>query len=87
MPTSAHDRRPAEGTAAGLGYALLAYVTTVAGNLTLVGSVANLIVAEGAREHHALGFFEYLRFGALSTAITLAIGVPLLAWWAPIALG
>lgn len=72
---------------ASLGYALLAYVTTVAGNLTLVGSVANLIVAEGAREHHALGFFEYLRFGALSTAITLAIGVPLLAWWAPIALG
>jgi Na+/H+ antiporter NhaD/arsenite permease-like protein len=32
-----------------LGYTLLAYVTTVAGNLTLVGSVANIIVAEGAR--------------------------------------
>lgn len=72
---------------AAFGYTLLAYVTTVAGNLTLVGSVANLIVAEGAREHHALGFFEYLRFGALSTALTLAIGVPLLAWWAPLVLG
>ena len=70
-----------------LGYTLLAYVTTVAGNLTLVGSVANIIVAEGAREHYHLGFVEYLRFGAVSTLFTLAIGVPLLALWAPIALG
>lgn len=71
----------------GLGYTLLAYVTTIAGNLTLVGSVANIIVAEGARDHYHLGFFEYLRFGAASTLLTLAIGVPLLALWAPIALG
>lgn len=70
----------------GLGYTLLAYVTTIAGNLTLVGSVANIIVAEGARDHYHLGFFEYLRFGAASTLLTLAIGVPLLALWAPIAL-
>lgn len=69
------------------GYTLLAYVTTIAGNLTLVGSVANIIVAEGARDHYHLGFMEYLRFGALSTLLTLAIGVPLLALWAPFALG
>ena len=68
------------------GYTLLAYVTTIAGNLTLVGSVANIIVAEGARAHYHLGFVEYLRFGAVSTLITLSIGVPLLALWAPIAL-
>ena len=39
--------------------------------------VANIIVAEGAREHYELGFLEYLKFGALSTAVSLAIGVVL----------
>jgi Na+/H+ antiporter NhaD/arsenite permease-like protein len=58
-------------------WALVAFVTTVAGNLTLVGSVANLIVVERAREHYDLGFFEYLRFGAISTLLVLAAGVPL----------
>jgi Na+/H+ antiporter NhaD/arsenite permease-like protein len=52
-------------------------VSTVAGNLTLLGSVANLIVAERARQHYELGFFEYLRFGLASTVVVLAIGVPL----------
>lgn len=65
-----------------LGWALLGYVTTVAGNLTLVGSVANLIVAEGAREHHDLGFVEYLRFGVPSTLVSLAVGLPILLWTA-----
>lgn len=69
-----------------VGYTLLAFITTVAGNLTLVGSVANIIVAEGARDHYTLGFGEYLRFGAVSTLLVLALGVPLLAWWAPISL-
>jgi Na+/H+ antiporter NhaD/arsenite permease-like protein len=61
-------------------WALVAFVTTVAGNLTLVGSVANLIVAERAREHYDLGFVEYLRFGVVSTTIVLAVGVPLVCW-------
>lgn len=69
-----------------LGWVLMGFITTVAGNLTLVGSVANIIVAEGAREHHTLGFMEYLRFGALSTLVTLAVGVPLIALWGPTAL-
>lgn len=59
------------------GFALLGFVSTVAGNLTLLGSVANLIVAERARQHHELGFFEYLRFGLVSTLLVLAVGVPL----------
>lgn len=63
-----------------VGWAMLGYVTTVAGNLTLVGSVANLIVAEGAREHHELGFVEYLRFGVPCTLISLCVGVPILLW-------
>lgn len=58
-------------------WALTAFVTTVAGNLTLVGSVANIIVAERAKAHHHLGFFEHLRFGLVSTALVLAVGVPL----------
>ncbi len=63
-----------------LGWVLLGFVTTVAGNLTLVGSVANLIVAEGARARYALGFWEYARFGVVSTLLTLAVGVPLVVW-------
>jgi Na+/H+ antiporter NhaD/arsenite permease-like protein len=61
-------------------WALLAFVTTVAGNLTLVGSVANLIVAERAKAHHRLGFFEHLRFGLVSTCAVTAAGVPLIVW-------
>ncbi|MEQ1504004.1 MAG: SLC13 family permease [Myxococcota bacterium] len=64
-----------------LSWPLLAFVTTVAGNLTLVGSVANVIVAEQARDDYDLGFFEYLRVGAPSTVAVLAVGVPILAWW------
>jgi Na+/H+ antiporter NhaD/arsenite permease-like protein len=60
------------------GWALLAYSSTVAGNLTLVGSVANLIVAERARERYELGFAEYARFGVPATLLSLAVGVPLI---------
>lgn len=60
-------------------WVLLAFVTTVAGNLTLIGSVANIIVAEKARGAYELGFGEYLRFGAVSTLLVLAVCVPALA--------
>jgi Na+/H+ antiporter NhaD/arsenite permease-like protein len=65
-----------------LGWVLLAFTSTVAGNLTLLGSVANIIVAEGAKRHHDLGFLEYLRFGLVSTVVVLAVGVPLICWTA-----
>jgi Na+/H+ antiporter NhaD/arsenite permease-like protein len=61
------------------GYVLLAFITTVAGNLTLLGSVANIIVAETARGEYELGYMEYLRFGAVSTVLVLATGVAMLA--------
>lgn len=61
---------------------ILAWVSTVAGNLTLVGSAANLIVCEQARRAQLLGynlsFWSHLRFGLLSTLIVVAIGLPLI---------
>jgi Na+/H+ antiporter NhaD/arsenite permease-like protein len=53
---------------------LLAASSTLAGNLTLFGSVANLIVAEAAGNlGHRLSFAEHLRFGLPLTLITVAI--------------
>ncbi len=60
------------------GWVLLGFVTTIAGNLTLMGSVANIIVAERARDSYHLGYFEYLKFGAVSTILSLLAGVPLI---------
>ncbi|MCS6869198.1 MAG: SLC13 family permease [Thermus sp.] len=53
---------------------LLAGGSTLAGNLTLLASVANLIVAEGARkEGLGVGLGEHLRFGLPLTLLTLAL--------------
>ncbi|MEG4809205.1 anion transporter [Microcoleus sp. F8-D3] len=53
---------------------LLASVSTLAGNLTLLGSVANLIVAEAvAKLGYQLSFGEHLRFGLPLTVLTLAV--------------
>lgn len=55
-----------------VGWELLAMASTFAGNLTLLGSVANIIVAEAARDVGGLGFWHYLRVGvpiALSTTL------------------
>jgi Na+/H+ antiporter NhaD/arsenite permease-like protein len=54
----------------------LAMATTLAGNLTLLGSVANLIVAEVARRKGArLSFGEYLKAGTPIAILTLLFGV------------
>jgi Na+/H+ antiporter NhaD/arsenite permease-like protein len=52
----------------------LAMSSTLAGNLTLLGSVANLIVVERARHEVKIGFWEYFRAGAPLTLATLALG-------------
>lgn len=58
----------------------LAMATTLAGNLTLLGSVANLIVAEIARHRGVrLTFVEYLKAGTPIAVLTLLIGVAWLA--------
>jgi Na+/H+ antiporter NhaD/arsenite permease-like protein len=57
------------------GWLLLAMASTLAGNLTIVGSVANLIVVERAREARIqIGFLEYCRVGVPLTIITLILG-------------
>lgn len=56
------------------GWLTLAAASTLAGNLTLLGSVANLIVAEVAeRRHVRLSFWEYTRVGIPITLLTLVI--------------
>ena len=58
----------------------LAMSSTLAGNLTVLGSVANLIVVENARRSGTeLGFVEYLKVGVPLTIATMLVGVAWLA--------
>jgi Na+/H+ antiporter NhaD/arsenite permease-like protein/uncharacterized membrane protein (UPF0127 family) len=56
----------------------LAMSSTLAGNFTLIGSVANLIVAQQARKRIEIGFLEYFRVGALITILSIAAGIGIL---------
>lgn len=57
---------------------VVAMASTVAGNLTLVGSVANLIVTQRARRYGVMvGFWAYLKVGAPLTVLTILFG----GWW------
>lgn len=54
---------------------LLAMASTLAGNLTILGSVANLIVVEQGRGAGIqIGFAEYSRVGVPVTLLTLLVG-------------
>jgi Na+/H+ antiporter NhaD/arsenite permease-like protein len=53
----------------------LAMSSTLAGNLTVLGSVANLIVIQRARHQVRIGFWEYARVGIPVTVLTIAVGV------------
>lgn len=58
----------------------LAMASTLAGNLTITGSVANIIVVESAKPDIEIGFWEYFRVGLPITVSTLLIGLMWLAW-------
>jgi Na+/H+ antiporter NhaD/arsenite permease-like protein len=58
----------------------LAMASTLAGNLTITGSVANIIVVETARPETEISFWDYLRVGAPITILTLAFGWAWLAY-------
>jgi Na+/H+ antiporter NhaD/arsenite permease-like protein len=56
----------------------LAMSSTLAGNLTVLGSVANLIVVENARREGVdISFWQYVKVGVPVTLLTLCVGV---AW-------
>ena len=55
----------------------LAMSSTLAGNLTVLGSVANLIVLQQARRRVQIGFWEYFRVGAPLAMLTIVVG----AFW------
>jgi len=58
-----------------LGWLTLAMSSTLAGNLTILGSVANIIVVERARPHLHIRFVDYIKAGVPVTLVTLAVGV------------
>jgi Na+/H+ antiporter NhaD/arsenite permease-like protein len=70
LPVAKHD---------GDFWLILAMASTFAGNLTLLGSVANLIVAETAHRYGInLSFGEYLKVGVPLTFVTVLIGTIML---------
>ena len=72
---------PFVGREPATGYAL-ALASTFAGNAVLVGSIANLIVAEQAeRLGIPFGFREHLKTGLTVTVISLAFAVAAMAFW------
>ncbi len=60
-------------------WTVVAATATLAGNLTLVGSVANLIVVQRARARGVeIGFWTYLMAGAPLTVLTILVALALL---------
>ncbi|HEX4593506.1 MAG TPA: anion transporter [Bryobacteraceae bacterium] len=60
----------------------LAMSSTLAGNLTILGSVANLIVIQQARRKVKIGFWQYFRVGAPLALLTILFGAAWIAWLA-----
>lgn len=59
-------------------FIVLAFASTLAGNLTLFGSVANLIVFESAGPRADIGFVRFLKYGSIVTAATLGSSLAVL---------
>jgi Na+/H+ antiporter NhaD/arsenite permease-like protein len=64
----------------GRAWLVLAMSSTLAGNLTVVGSVANLIVIQQASDRVKIGFWEYFRVGAPLAVVTILMGAAWIAW-------
>ena len=56
----------------------LAMASTFAGNFTIVGSVANMIVMELSREHARLPFWTFFKIGAPLTLLSTLLGIIIL---------
>jgi Na+/H+ antiporter NhaD/arsenite permease-like protein len=59
---------------------MLSMASTLAGNLTITGSVANIIVVETAKPEAIIRFRDYLRAGIPITLLTMLVGWAWLAW-------
>lgn len=59
---------------------VLAMASTLAGNLTITGSVANIIVVETAKPDVQISFRDYLRSGVPITMGTMLLGWAWLSW-------
>jgi Na+/H+ antiporter NhaD/arsenite permease-like protein len=64
----------------GKGWMLLAMASTLAGNLTITGSVANIIVVEVAKPEVHIGFWDYFRVGLPISVVTIVFGAFWLAY-------
>jgi Na+/H+ antiporter NhaD/arsenite permease-like protein len=62
------------------GWLILAMASTLAGNLTITGSVANIIVVERAGPEVHISFRDYFRVGLPVTLLTLGFGLLWLGW-------
>lgn len=70
---------PALQAANGDSWYIMAMSSTFAGNLTIIGSVANLIVVENAKKYGiTVKFFDYLKVGVPLTVLTVLIGTAIL---------
>lgn len=54
---------------------VLAMSSTFAGNLTIMGSVANMIVMELSKEHVHVGFWDFFKVGFITTVVSTGIGI------------
>jgi Na+/H+ antiporter NhaD/arsenite permease-like protein len=60
---------------AATAWKVVAMASTLAGNFTVLGSIANLIVVEkAARRGIVIGFWDYFRVGAPLTVLTILLG-------------
>ena len=60
----------------------LASASTLAGNATIIGAVANIIVIESASKHDVkIRFIEFLKPGILVTLLTLLISFGIILMW------
>lgn len=60
----------------------LAMASTLAGNLTITGSIANIIVVETVRPQVRISFKDYLVVGVPTTILTIAVGIVWITFFA-----
>lgn len=58
---------------------VLAFASTIAGNITIIGSVANVIVVERSKESCIITFWDFFKLGLPSTVINFIIGMSFLS--------